>query len=111
MTGFDYNFPAKGIYQVAVDTAGAYKIENIVLGKYRMIITCSGKNYRVSSTGDERKKVLGDIYNKGDASQQNRVDTSTLYDAQMSGFNVTVGKNPLTITRRVYGVYEGANVT
>lgn len=111
MMSFEYNAPEKGVYQVSVNSSGEYNINNIKLGEYRMIIVCKGNDFCVGSDGSDRKRVLGQIYNKGSALDQERVvETTATYNAQMSGFDVTVGKNPLVITRTLYGVNEGISV-
>ncbi len=110
MMGFEYNKPQDGIYQVSVDTAGAYSINNIKLGKYRMILSCTGSDFWASSDARSKIDVLGEIYYKGSEENKQWIKEGYSYHAQMSGFDVTVGKSPLIITRSVYGVYAGLPV-
>lgn len=114
MYGRDYNYPDRGIYSVSVNSAGAYSFTNLKPGKYRMIVVCDGSYFRVDySSVSSLKSVLGSIFEKGTDSSKNSIESTTsktTYRAQMSGFDVNVGKTPLIITRNIYGQFSGVNV-
>lgn len=111
----DYNYPDKCIYSASVNSAGAYNFTNVKLGKYRMIIVCDGSYFRVDySSVSSLKSVLGSIFEKGTDSSKDSVESTTsktTYRGQMSGFDVNVGKTPLTITRNIYGQFSGVSVS
>lgn len=102
------NFNRDDIYYATVDTLGNYKIDNIKVGQYRMIVVCGGSDFSLRPSTypnavEKVKTVLGDVYNR--ATDKNWIEEKYFLIYQpMLGFNVNVGKKPLTITKVVFGI-------
>lgn len=111
------SFDRDGIYRAQVDALGNYKFENIKIGEYRMIIICRGRVFwtdeydatQRANYANAVKKAFGDVYNRGTADSKTSVD-ELWFGPRMQGFNVKVGKEPLTIVRAIADVGAGTDV-
>lgn len=109
------------IYYAQVDALGNYKFDNIKLGTYRMIIVSGDfRYYDINSSWIQKSAIpgriiqaLGDVWKRGTIESVNwinEIDEYYFYCPQVQGFNVNVGKAPLTIIRTFDGIGAGTDV-